>query len=110
MWQVADLGGLLAVATANAGHIQESRGALGLLNWVGDKLLLLAHLARSNTIGRSISNIEAHYDVGNDVYRLFLDDTMTYSCGIHHPGRQLHLSPCAHASSYWRWWQLRHQP
>jgi Mycolic acid cyclopropane synthetase len=31
-------------------------------------------------------NIEEHYDAGNDMYRLFLDDTLTYSCGIHKPG------------------------
>lgn len=28
-------------------------------------------------------NIEAHYDLGNDFYRLFLDETMSYSCGIY---------------------------
>jgi cyclopropane-fatty-acyl-phospholipid synthase len=26
-------------------------------------------------------NIQAHYDLGNDFYRLMLDDSMTYSCG-----------------------------
>ena len=84
--QVDDIGQLLAVATANAHQIQASRGGLGLLNWLGDKLLLLAHLARSNTLRRSVSNIEAHYDIGNDMYSLFLDSSMTYSCGIHQPG------------------------
>lgn len=81
-----DIGALLAVGTVNAPQIQASRGGLGVLNYLGDKLLLLAHLARSNTLGRSVSNIEAHYDIGNDVYRLFLDPSMTYSCGIHLPG------------------------
>lgn len=27
------------------------------------------------------NNIQYHYDVGNDFYKLWLDDTMTYSCG-----------------------------
>ena len=27
-------------------------------------------------------NIEAHYDLGNDLFALFLDETMTYSCAI----------------------------
>lgn len=31
-------------------------------------------------------NIEEHYDAGNAMYRLFLDETMTYSSGIHRPG------------------------
>ena len=26
-------------------------------------------------------NIQYHYDIGNDFYKLWLDDTMTYSCG-----------------------------
>lgn len=47
---VGDLGRLLAVITANAVNIQCNRGALGVVNWVGDKLLLLSHLARSNTL------------------------------------------------------------
>ncbi len=34
-----------------------------------------------NNIKTSKKNIEFHYDVGNDFYKLWLDDTMTYSCG-----------------------------
>ena len=41
-----------------------------------------AHWARRNTRRGSRRNIEAHYDLGNDFFRLFLDDTMTYSCGV----------------------------
>lgn len=29
----------------------------------------------------SKENIKFHYDIGNDFYKLWLDDTMTYSCG-----------------------------
>ncbi len=35
----------------------------------------------SNNLRRSRENIEHHYDIGNDFYKLWLDDTMTYSCG-----------------------------
>jgi cyclopropane-fatty-acyl-phospholipid synthase len=35
-----------------------------------------------NTLQGSRANIYAHYDLGNDFYALFLDETMTYSCGI----------------------------
>ncbi|MBV7274821.1 class I SAM-dependent methyltransferase [Clostridiaceae bacterium UIB06] len=35
----------------------------------------------SNNIKNSKENIEHHYDIGNDFYKLWLDDTMTYSCG-----------------------------
>jgi cyclopropane-fatty-acyl-phospholipid synthase len=35
-----------------------------------------------NTRRGSARNIRAHYDLGNDFFAAFLDDTMTYSCGI----------------------------
>ena len=41
---------------------------------------------RSNTRTGSRNNIEEHYDAGNDMYSLFLDDTMTYSGGVHRKG------------------------
>jgi cyclopropane-fatty-acyl-phospholipid synthase len=41
-----------------------------------------AHALNKNTREGSRRNIVAHYDLGNDFYRLFLDDTLTYSCGI----------------------------
>ena len=40
------------------------------------------HFVRKNTKAGSRKNILAHYDLGNDFYALFLDETMTYSCGI----------------------------
>ncbi len=42
----------------------------------------LRHFLRRNSRKGSRSNIIAHYDLGNDFYRLFLDETMTYSSGI----------------------------
>ncbi|MBI5551630.1 MAG: class I SAM-dependent methyltransferase [Desulfobacterales bacterium] len=42
----------------------------------------VAHWLRRNTVAGSRRNIVAHYDLGNDFYRLFLDPTMTYSAGI----------------------------
>lgn len=49
-----------------------------LFRW-GNKLY---HSARRNTIEGSKKNITAHYDLGNDFYSLFLDETMTYSSAI----------------------------
>jgi len=34
-----------------------------------------------NSIKRSKDNIQFHYDIGNDFYKLWLDDSMIYSCG-----------------------------
>ncbi|MDD3352293.1 cyclopropane-fatty-acyl-phospholipid synthase family protein [Zoogloea sp.] len=42
----------------------------------------LTHLLRANTRAGSKRNIEAHYDLGNDFYRLWLDRTMTYSSAL----------------------------
>jgi cyclopropane-fatty-acyl-phospholipid synthase len=40
----------------------------------------LRHRLRANTIKGSRKNISAHYDLGNDFYRLMLDAGMLYSC------------------------------
>ncbi|CAD6192571.1 unnamed protein product [Caenorhabditis auriculariae] len=40
------------------------------------------HWLHENTVIQSTKNIQAHYDLGNDMFKLFLDKTMTYSCGI----------------------------
>ncbi|MBD3308244.1 methyltransferase domain-containing protein [candidate division KSB3 bacterium] len=42
----------------------------------------LYHYLHKDTKAGSRINIAAHYDLGNDFYRLFLDETLTYSCGI----------------------------
>ena len=34
----------------------------------------------SNGVKKSKENAQYHYDIGNDFYRLWLDDTLTYSC------------------------------
>ncbi len=42
----------------------------------------LAHDRRWNTIKNTRENIQAHYDLSNAFYDLFLDRQMLYSCGI----------------------------
>jgi cyclopropane-fatty-acyl-phospholipid synthase len=51
-------------------------------SWLSDPVHKLYHYFRRNTLKGSKENIVAHYDLGNDFYRLFLDETLTYSCGI----------------------------
>jgi len=41
------------------------------------------HRLRDNDPAGSRRNICHHYDVGNDFYRLWLDETMAYSCALH---------------------------
>lgn len=53
------LGGFMAVVTANAVRAEQERGHLGLINWVGERLLYLSHLQRPNTIqGACVRNGE----------------------------------------------------
>jgi len=35
---------------------------------------------QSNPIGKAQQNIAHHYDIGNELYRLFLDDGLFYTC------------------------------
>lgn len=40
-------------------------------------------LAVPNTTSRSRHNVHRHYDIGNDFYRLWLDDSMLYTCAYY---------------------------
>lgn len=42
----------------------------------------LRHWVRRNSRSGSRKNIHAHYDLGNEFFRLFLDETMAYSSGV----------------------------
>jgi len=42
----------------------------------------LGHWLRRNTTAGSRRNIAAHYDLGNEFFALFLDETMAYSCAV----------------------------
>lgn len=42
-------------------------------------------VARGNRLGRDRANVQAHYDLSNEFFALFLDETMTYSCAVFDP-------------------------
>jgi len=44
------------------------------------KMGKLASLFRRNPVRKARSNVAHHYDVGNELYALFLDDDLQYSC------------------------------
>lgn len=50
---------------------------------IGQYLLKVFHWFNRNTKEGSRKNISAHYDLGNDFFRLFLDSTMMYSAAIY---------------------------
>lgn len=49
---------------------------------IGKAALQVFHFFNRNTEKGSKRNIAAHYDLGNDLFELFLDSTMMYSSGI----------------------------
>jgi cyclopropane-fatty-acyl-phospholipid synthase len=78
-WSSPDLPALLRLAALNRESLAPSAG------WWRAPLQVprtIAHRARRNTLRGSRRNIAAHYDLGNDFYRLFLDGTMTYSSAV----------------------------
>ena len=78
LWDTDHLAAMLGLLASN-------RETLGRAVY-GRALRLLAarmwHLLRANTRRGSRRNIEAHYDLGNDFYALWLDETMTYSAAV----------------------------
>ncbi len=79
LWSSPDLPGLLRWAALNRESLALSAG------WFRAPAQLrrtLAHRLRRNTKGQSRKNISDHYDLGNDFYRTFLDESMTYSSAV----------------------------
>jgi len=82
-WQSDNLTNLIRVIICNQDVLSEMEGGLStFMNFVHN----VFHRRKRNSPARSASNISAHYDIGNAFYQLFLDNTMTYSCGIFRNG------------------------
>ena len=79
LWSSPDLAALMTVAALNREGLALTSG------WWRLPLQLrrvVAHRLRRNTRDGASRNIRRHYDLGNDFYRLFLDETMTYSSAV----------------------------
>lgn len=77
-WDTPDLSALMTVLANNLDTFNDDFGARGI-----DRIMtLIQHTMRRNSKKQSRKNIEAHYDLGNTFYGLWLDPTMTYSSGI----------------------------
>ncbi len=48
----------------------------------------LVHRRKGNTLAGSRENIRDHYDLGNEFFKLFLDETMTYSSAMFEDSEQ----------------------
>jgi len=78
-WSVDDLTGLMRILLQNRGVLDGMEGGLAHLTMPLQKAL---HWASRNTRSGSRRNIAAHYDLGNDFFKLFLDPTLMYSCAV----------------------------
>jgi cyclopropane-fatty-acyl-phospholipid synthase len=74
-WSTPDLTALLKLCIANREHIESAIYG----QWWGRLIYRIRHLLNHNSKRNSRKNIQAHYDLGNDFYRLWLDPTMSYS-------------------------------
>jgi len=75
-WHCSDLLGLVRIFLRNREVLDTMDYSLTRLKAPIHKL---THLFSRNTRTGSKKNISAHYDIGNDLFKLFLDDTMMYS-------------------------------
>lgn len=78
-WESDDLVALVRILVRNRAALEGLERGLARL---AKPVRALAHALRRNTRRGSRHNIAAHYDLGNEFFRLFLDDTLAYSCGI----------------------------
>jgi len=77
-WSSTDLTGLLRLAARNL----HALGGAQKGSSVSRLAFRLRHLLNANTRRGSARNIIAHYDLGNDFFRLWLDDAMLYSSAL----------------------------
>jgi cyclopropane-fatty-acyl-phospholipid synthase len=78
LWDSPDLAQLLAVMHINEPHYRGpyEKNVLGrFLGW-------LRHKMRANSRTGARANIEYHYDLGNEFYKMWLDETLAYSSGM----------------------------
>jgi cyclopropane-fatty-acyl-phospholipid synthase len=76
-WSCENLAGLLRAALRGLG-----RERLPRANDILARGTRAAHRLRDNSPRGSRRNIHDHYDLGNDLFALFLDRSMTYSCAF----------------------------
>ncbi|NMG75961.1 SAM-dependent methyltransferase [Aromatoleum diolicum] len=78
LWETDDLSALLGLLA----HNRERLGAAVYGRFLQLAGYRLWNALRANTRRGSRRNIEAHYDLGNDFYALWLDPTMSYSAAL----------------------------
>ena len=75
-WDCDDLVALVRIAAREVSRLDRLRAPFAPLRNA------LASRRRLNTRARARDQAAAHYDLGNELFALFLDETMTYSCAV----------------------------
>jgi len=92
-WDSDDLPKLLRLLARNRDAVGQMNSGLAR---IGSPIRRAVSLLHRNTRVGSRRNIAAHYDLGNEFFEQFLDETMAYSCGIfEHPEATLHEASIA---------------
>ncbi len=78
-WRSDNLTGLIALLVRNRGEIESA--VYG--SWWGSLAYRIKHFLNRNSKSGSRKNIHAHYDIGNEFYKLWLDPSMTYSSALY---------------------------
>jgi len=84
LWGSPDPADVVRLFVRNEAVLQGMDRGLAVLS---KPILGAYHFLRRNTEAGSKANIEAHYDLSNEFFALFLDPTMTYSCGLFETAR-----------------------
>lgn len=79
LWEASDLVGLLVLMVNNRKAIQK----VWFGHWRQLFMARLRHWRNRNSRAGSRRNIMAHYDLGNEFYRLWLDPGMSYSSALY---------------------------
>lgn len=78
-WQCDDLSGFISLLIANRDVFSDGNPLSALAARCVNKV---RHLLNRNSIPGSRKNMRRHYDLSNRFFETFLDDSMTYSCGL----------------------------
>uniref|UniRef100_A0A6N2MNV6 Amine oxidase domain-containing protein n=1 Tax=Salix viminalis TaxID=40686 RepID=A0A6N2MNV6_SALVM len=72
-------------ASKSASKLNKKRGwwtPLLFTAGIASAKFFFQHVSRQNSLTQARRNISRHYDLSNELFALFLDETMTYSCGL----------------------------
>ncbi|MDN5788481.1 cyclopropane-fatty-acyl-phospholipid synthase family protein [Pseudorhodobacter sp.] len=83
-WSSPDLQAFMDLVHADNDAIYDSFYGMAVIRFYER----IRHVLRGNSKRQAKRNISYHYDLGNDFYRLWLDETMTYSSALFTTGQE----------------------